>query len=146
MKHGFRVYGEVHGQGRPKVDFNRRRVYKAKKDVAYERKVKEAYINSGGQHFGKAPIAIMVVSHRVLPASKPKKMERELDTYKPDASNILKAIEDALNNLAYDDDSQIIAAFPIKAPRERIGSDYVDVFITDEINDTILNFDLRSLL
>lgn len=115
----FEVYGTVKGQGRPKVDFNRRRVYKARQDKEWERSIKEAYINGNGPHFGSRPVSIYVTVYRELPKSKPKRVTREADTHKPDASNILKSIEDALNGIAYDDDCQVVDAHIRKMPRTR---------------------------
>lgn len=135
MRHEFTVYGKVRGQGRPRVDFTRRRTYKPEEDRRYERKIKEAYINSGGGHFGKKPLAMLVISHRELPPSIPKRINTQSDTLKPDASNILKAAEDALNKLAYHDDSQIICALALKAPRKRDETDYLEIVISDEIDD-----------
>lgn len=146
MIHYFRVFGEVRGQGRPRVDYNRRRLYKDKKDVKAERKIKEEYINSGGQHFGKKPLMMVVVSHRVLPKTRPKKIQSEPDIYKPDSSNILKCVEDALNKIAYDDDKQIVLSAALKANRERIGRDYIEVFISDELDFDILEDKAKGLL
>jgi Holliday junction resolvase RusA-like endonuclease len=48
---------------------------------------------------------------------------------KPDASNILKLVEDALNGIAYKDDSQIVASIPLKAPR--LGTfDWIEIEVT----------------
>lgn len=66
----------------------------------------------------RGPVIISLVSHRHVPQSWPKRRHGEQDTVKPDASNILKLVEDALNGIAYRDDSQIVAAIPIKAPRK----------------------------
>jgi Holliday junction resolvase RusA-like endonuclease len=41
-------------------------------------------------------------------------LEGKFHTVKPDSSNILKAVEDALNNIAYKDDSQICDSRSIK--------------------------------
>lgn len=65
----------------------------------------------------KGPVIFCVVAHRRLPKSAPKRRIAEQDTYKPDASNIVKLVEDALNGVAYHDDSQIVGEIPMKAPR-----------------------------
>ena len=44
-----------------------------------------------------------------------------LPTKKPDNSNIIKSIEDALNKIAYHDDKQIIRGFHDKQYNEREG-------------------------
>lgn len=134
MRHSFTVYGEVRGQARPRVAYNRKSLYKPPQDKKYERRIKEAYVNSGGGHFGKKPIAMAVVSYRELPQSRPKRIQSEDDIFKPDSSNILKSVEDALNKLAYDDDKQIVVALAAKAPRERDGIERLEVMISDEMD------------
>lgn len=136
MIHLFRVYGEVRGQGRPKADFIRKRVYKSKEDRAYEEKIKREYINSGGMNFGDRPLMMAVFSHRQLPKSKPKSLRQERDTHAPDSSNILKAVEDALNGIAYNDDSQIVCAIEVKMPRMRYEyGDFIEVIISDSLSE-----------
>lgn len=117
MKHRFTYTGEVRGQSRPR--FSRFGTYKAKADKDYERAICEAYINSGGKSFGSKPIYIEIRAYRALPKSMPRYIEAEPDTHKPDGSNILKSVEDALNGIAYDDDRQIVDARVIKMPRTR---------------------------
>lgn len=75
------------------------------------------------------PVILSVVSHRHVPKSWPRRRRGEQDTMKPDASNILKLVEDALNGIAYRDDSQIVAPLPLKAPR--IGDfDWLEIEVT----------------
>lgn len=133
MIHKFRIYGTVRGQGRPRMRLNGH-AYKDPKDRAWEDAIKSAYINSNGINFGTKPVIIAAIIHRAMPNSRPKYREAEMDVYKPDTSNILKSIEDALNGIAYEDDKQVIAAFPIKVPRIRMDGEFIDVMITDEIN------------
>lgn len=146
MINEFRVYGEVRGQGRPRVDYNRRRLYKDKRDIKAERRIKDAYINSGGGHFGNKPLMLIVISHRHLPASKPKRITHESDVLRPDGTNVLKSVEDALNGIAWHDDSQIVCPICLKAPRERDSIDYIDIIITDEIDEDLMEAKLRGLL
>lgn len=115
--HHFEYYGEVRGQMRPRT--GRFSVYKDKKDKEYERAIRDAYINSGGKHFGDKPLYLEIHAYRALPKSTPRYVESEPDIHKPDGSNILKSVEDALNGIAYDDDRQIVDARVIKMPRTR---------------------------
>lgn len=131
MIYRFRVYGQVRGQGRPRMRRNGH-VYKDAKSRKYEDKIKSEYINGGGVYFGDRPISMRIVIHRALPKSKPKRIMFEADTHKPDASNVLKAVEDALNGIAYKDDSQIVKVIVVKKPRERIDCEYIDVYLSDE--------------
>jgi len=54
-----------------------------------------------------------VYEYMPIPQSVSKRKQEDLDgdwhTKKPDASNVLKSVEDALNKLAYADDGQIAA-------------------------------------
>lgn len=133
MIHSFRVYGDVRGQGRPRMRRNGH-AYKPREDRVWEDKVKEAYINSNGINFGEKPVVMAVYIHRAMPKSRPKYREAEMDVYKPDASNVLKGVEDALNGIAYEDDRQIVGSFVVKCPRVRMDGEYIDVLITDELN------------
>lgn len=133
MIHRFRVYGKVRGQGRPRMRRNGH-AYKTREDREWEDRIKESYINSNGPHFGTKPVIMAALIHRSMPTSRPKYRESEMDVYKPDADNILKGIEDALNGIAYEDDRQVIAVFAIKAPRVRMDGEYIDVMISDDIN------------
>lgn len=146
MIHEFRVYGEVRGQGRPRVDYKRKRLYKDKRDVQAERRIKDAYINSGGGHFGDKPLMLIVISHRHLPDSKPKRIKRESDTLKPDGTNICKSVEDALNGIAWHDDSQIVCPICLKAQRKRDDIDHMDIIISDEIDEDLMEAKVRGLL
>lgn len=124
------VLDKVHGKCRPK--FTRKGIaYKDKKDREYEKLVANAYIKQSGHHFGSAPISMRIVVHRSLPKSKKKSIEREHDTVKPDVDNIFKAISDALNGIAYDDDKQICEAYIVKLPRRRDIEDHVTVTIQE---------------
>lgn len=119
MRHTFTTYAKVRGQGRPRVDYARRRTYKPAVDRSYEQRIKEDYINSGGPHFGSGPLRMTIHVYRSLPRSAPKRIDWEHDTKKPDATNIAKAVEDALNRIAYNDDAQIVISTTVKHERER---------------------------
>lgn len=146
MRHEFKVYGKIRGQARPRVTHNGKHTYKPKEDVNWERKIREAYVNSGGVYFGNSAVAVAVISHRTLPKSTPKKIEKQSDLCVPDASNILKSVEDALNGLAYKDDRQIVCAIPLKMPRKRQEVEFLDIIITDEITEEMLEKSIRGLL
>lgn len=65
-----------------------------------------------------ASVKLQVDTFRPLPKSR-EYLGAEVDTLKPDADNILKLVGDALNGVAYKDDSQVIEATVTKHPRER---------------------------
>lgn len=111
-------------------------VYTPAKTKAYENFIKGCYIEQCGDvSFGDKSIKMSVRAY-VPPLSKFNKAQKaaalrgELrPTAKPDADNILKALLDALNELAYDDDRYIY-----KIDVERIYSENprTEVVITDE--------------
>ena len=91
-----------------------------KKTADYEQYVKWLYKENKGPHFGTIPLLIQVEAYFKIPKSKSKK-DKELmrncelmPAKTPDADNILKAICDALNGEAYEDDKQIIISHIIK--------------------------------
>ena len=98
--------------GRPRIH-NARKHQKAMDCIADRYKAARGLIRSGFD----GPVVMTVVSHRHVPVSWPKRRRGEQDTMKPDASNIVKLVEDALNGIAYKDDSQIVTSIPLKAPR-----------------------------
>jgi Holliday junction resolvase RusA-like endonuclease len=86
------------------------------KTVNYETLVKQLYITRNFQKRLDGAIVMKVAAFFEIPKSASKKM-RELmlkgdirPAKKPDWDNIGKIISDALNGLAYNDDSQIVAA------------------------------------
>ncbi len=67
----------------------------------------------------EGPVRLEVHVFRALPKSRPKRVKSEPDTYKPDLDNIVKAVMDGLNTVAYADDSQVVEIVAIKHERER---------------------------
>lgn len=114
----FTVPGEVMGKPRPRFARNGR-VYTPKKCVQYEKLIAAMYRETGCEPFC-GPIMVKVDTYRALPKSRPKKATTEPDTYKPDADNVLKVVLDALNGVAYRDDSQVVVVQMTKHPRSRV--------------------------
>lgn len=60
-------------------------------------------------------LAVSIEAHYSIPTSKPKKMQAAMrdgamrPTTKPDIDNVIKAVLDGLNGVAYADDSQVVA-------------------------------------
>lgn len=119
----FIVDGKVQPKQRPKVYRNKYtgqvHATTPKKTVEYEEKVKASFYEAcDGEKFFLTDAVQMVVNVYVaIPKSTPKKTREKMLTgeLKPitrtgDLDNLLKAISDALNGVAYDDDSQIIDA------------------------------------
>jgi Holliday junction resolvase RusA-like endonuclease len=113
----FEVPGEPVGKARPR--FTRQgHAYTPKKTSDYEREVRNSFRIAYPAHEPMAgPVSMEVYAFFGVPKSWPMKKreaalrsESLLPTGRPDASNVLKAVEDALNGLAYLDDSQIVDA------------------------------------
>ena len=87
--------------------------------TSYKRRVAESYLAAGGGHVGAAPVALTIDVMRELPGSRPKRVSAEPDTVRPDVDNIAKGVMDALNGVAYEDDSQVVSLSVLKCDRTR---------------------------
>lgn len=112
----FEVRGEVVGSARPRV--TRHGTYIPAKTRRYRETIKGNFIEQGGRVM-RGPLSVRIDVYRKLPKSRPKRMESEPDTFKPDVDNIAKNVLDALNGLAWEDDSQVVALTVRKWPRRR---------------------------
>lgn len=129
----FYYHGSVRGQGRPR--FTKGGIaYEDHKDRAFKNDLRASYLEQvGDKGFGDKPVSVNISIRRPLPKSRPKKVYTEPDIYKPDADNIAKAVLDALNGLAFDDDRQVVSLSVIKYRRARYGNDqdHMHVVITN---------------
>ena len=111
----FEVVGELVGKGRPKFSTVNGfpRAYTPTKTKNYESRIKESYLKVSGYKSLKS-LKITVVAYCEPPKSKSNKFKEgaysnQFDpTTKPDIDNILKCVLDALNDVAYADDKQIV--------------------------------------
>ena len=115
----FEVPGSPIGQGRPKFSTinGHAKAYdpeKSRNYKAYVRLLATQAMKDSGFTMIEGPCAIEIFAFFEVPKSKSKKFREaalnglERPTKKPDLSNIIKGIEDALNGLAYKDDSSIV--------------------------------------
>ena len=112
----FDVPGKVVGSARPRVTKRGTYIPKATRD--YRKSVLAAFLGAGGRRL-EGPLSVRITVRRALPKSRPKKVESEPDTFKPDVDNIAKNVLDALNGHAWDDDSQVVELSVRKMPRTR---------------------------
>ncbi len=114
----FTIYGEPVAQGRPR--FSTAGGYPRAYDPAKSRDYKDyirlaAAAEMNGQAPLSGPLSISVRVYRPIPSSYSKKKRDAAErgairpTTKPDVSNYVKTIEDALNGICWNDDSQIVA-------------------------------------
>lgn len=126
----FVVMGQPQGKARPR--FANGRVYTPKATKDYEEKVKKAYLTAangyGGYGFGDKPVILKITAF----LKKAKSNKRICATTKPDLDNIVKAVLDGLNGVAFFDDKQVIGINAIKlycCSSEAVP--YLEVSITD---------------
>jgi len=89
--------------------------------VAYENLVKLCYREkANGSALIEGPVQVWIRAYFPIPKSASKKRTEEMRTgalrpvVKPDCDNIAKIVCDALNNIAYRDDSQVTCAVVVK--------------------------------
>lgn len=111
----FTVYGEPVAKGRPKFVRATGRTYTPKKTVEYENLVRLSFATAGGEKFLDDSILRMQIrAYFRIPSSFSKKKQAACregivrPAKKPDADNIIKSICDALNDVAYKDDAQVV--------------------------------------
>lgn len=112
----FTVWGRVVGSARPRV--TKFGTYIPKSTRQYRDRIKGEFIAAGGMPLD-GPVSVKIDVFRQLPKSRPKGLVLEPDTYKPDVDNIAKNVLDALNGLAWKDDSQVVELIVRKYPRSR---------------------------
>ena len=113
----FRVPGEPVGKARPRVvqHGGRTHTFTPAKTAAYEDAVRLAYLNQcKGGFFGGEGVRVKLTCWYRAPKSDTKKLRAAKlngeirPTKKPDCDNVAKCVCDALNGMAYADDSQIV--------------------------------------
>jgi len=113
----FRVEGPPQGKGRPR--FSTRggfvKTYTPQTTVTYENMIKaSAMVAMGASKPLESPIAVFLHVTKAIPASYTKKRIEaclngsERPTKKPDIDNILKCYLDAMNDIVYKDDKQVV--------------------------------------
>lgn len=112
----FTVPGEPVGKGRPRVVRNGgfSRTYTPEKTASYENLVKLEFQRQGGRMLKDGPVGMRIVAWYGIPRSASKRKQEAMvggliwPTKKPDCDNVAKIVADALNGLAYRDDSQVV--------------------------------------
>lgn len=136
----FKVVAPIVGKQRPRFNRYTGRTYTPSKTHNYESAVKAAYITKYpvGQWVlnREQPISIAMDIHFKMPDSwsrkKKERMTGKLCNKKPDIDNIIKSVTDALNGVAYPDDSQICEIRTVRKVWDE--AEYISVCMT-EIKD-----------
>lgn len=112
MKVKFTIPGVPVPKARPRVV--RGHAFTPKKTKDYEALVKDVYRLTVGEYLGDSAIVATIDLYFPIPESYSKSKKRRIEdgeikhTKRPDVDNCAKAILDALNEVAYRDDAQIV--------------------------------------
>lgn len=117
----FSIPGKPRGKARPRVVNGH--AYTPESTAAYETQVRLAFKQAvkGQWNYYHSPLHIHITAFYKIPerTSKEKRMHMRSGeikpTIKPDIDNIIKIVMDALNKLAYHDDSQVVELHAEKA-------------------------------
>lgn len=115
----FCVPGPPVGKARPRVTRSGH-AYTPQRTKDYERLVRECYLSQVGdiKFVGKHPLEVLIEAEFPIPKSVSKKKRDEMrETYhtnKPDGDNLAKSIMDALNGIAFEDDSAVSVLTVVK--------------------------------
>ena len=114
MQYTITIPGKPRGKGRPRFSRATGRTYTDDATAVYENLVKNMWMTVVGERLS-GELAVSIEAHYAIPTSKPKKMQAAMrdgamrPTTKPDIDNVIKAVLDGLNGVAYADDSQVVA-------------------------------------
>lgn len=132
----FEYYGPVMGQARPR--FTRAgRVYDPLAMKRYKTAIAEAWREQVGERFEGVPLVVSVHAYKPLPKRTPKRVTRKAWTAKPDADNIGKAALDALNGVAWGDDSQVVRFEVVKHDRTRNVAEGLNIYVREAIGSEV---------
>ena len=107
------IPGEPKAKARPRMSTKTGRAYTPQDTVNYENWVKLCYQDQGKEYLEGELVATINAYYGIPKSTSKKKTTLMLNdeikpTKKPDLDNIVKAILDSLNGLAYKDDSQVV--------------------------------------
>lgn len=115
----FTIKGDPKGKQRPRFTKNGH-VYTPSETTNYETLVGMSYRNSARGYQFTSPVRVTIRAYHKPPKGKSKKVVEDmmnghiLPTKKPDADNVAKIVLDALNKVAWQDDTQVVEMMVIK--------------------------------
>lgn len=116
MTVSFIIPGEPKGKGRPRVSMRGgfARAYTPSATRSYESEIAKAASDAGAEPV-TGPVALDVYAYHEIPRSWPRaKRQNAIDGFlrptgpRNDLDNVVKAVSDALNGVAYRDDGQVV--------------------------------------
>lgn len=123
----FQVPGKPQGKARARTYYNpasnKHVSHTPDNTVLYENLIKDQFLNHADGFYMErgTPVTLRIVARFLPPKSVSKKKQKQmlegeiLPLKKPDMDNIVKVVADALNGVAYHDDTQIVLASAKKA-------------------------------
>lgn len=136
----------VRGKQRPRFDTRSMRTYTPNDTKKAEKQIRVAYEGASLREYGRVvkapkgvPVTLRVDCYKKQPKSMPAYVPKWLrpripDTTKPDWDNVGK-LSDALNGIAWDDDTQVTDAKVSKHDRNGVTSDHMDITVTFEMEE-----------
>lgn len=114
MIYEFEIPSKIIGKGRPRLNSYTGRVYTPTRTKDYEELVEQYFLLKYPRYKTlEGRIKMDIVAHFEIPKSTTKTAKTQMlentisPTKKPDIDNIVKIILDAMNNIAFKDDTQI---------------------------------------
>lgn len=113
----FIIQGNPRGQGRPRATVRGRHaaVYEDSKDTQYKQNLAAQVVAQKPEYIQDGPITLSVSFFMPRPkyhynskGAIKERFQAARPTGKPDLSNLIKGVEDALNGIVWADDSQIV--------------------------------------
>lgn len=110
----FTVSGKPEGKGRPIFNSHTKSARTPEKTVIYENHVRYSFMTSKDYRKYDGCVKASIVAYYPIPIKTSKKNRAAMlegkirPTVKPDLDNIIKAILDSLNSVAYNDDAAIV--------------------------------------
>lgn len=115
----FLVEGKPQGKARARTFYDKRvgkmRSVTPEQTKDYESLIRWSYKAAGGKYLGEKLISVDIQAFYPIPKSFSKKKRQAAEfeemrpTTKPDCDNVIKAVLDALNGVAYYDDKQVVS-------------------------------------
>lgn len=115
----FLVEGKPQGKARARTFYDKRvgkmRSVTPEPTKSYEDLIRWSYKAAGGQYLGEKLISVDIQAFYPIPQSFSKAKRNDAingdirPTTKPDCDNVIKAVLDALNGIAYYDDKQVVS-------------------------------------
>lgn len=131
----FQVPGKPQGKARARTFYSqsagRHMSHTPDRTVLYENLIKDQFLNQADGFYMERgiPVTLRIVARFLPPKSTAKKKQQQmlegeiLPLKKPDMDNIVKVVADALNGVAYHDDTQIVFTVAKKAYSSMEGLD-----------------------